>query len=148
MVSDDLNREPPASERRIRIYTRTGDKGSSSLYTGERRHKDDSIFEALGTVDELSSTLGLALEYAEEAGGLLASLTGKLEEIQSRLQDVNSNIATPRNSEKVNEERLKKTEFDGNGDLARELEAWIDQMDEELPPLRQFILPVRLTGVR
>ncbi|KAI9031292.1 cob(I)yrinic acid a,c-diamide adenosyltransferase, mitochondrial-like protein [Hyaloraphidium curvatum] len=133
--------EAPGTVRRIRIYTRTGDKGTTSLYTGERRAKDDVIFEALGSVDELTSTLGLALEHCEAGGESLADLAKKLEEIQSRLQDLNSNIATPRNSEKVTPDRLVKTEFDSDGKLSLELESWIDKYDDELPPLRQFILP-------
>lgn len=137
----------PASSRKIRIYTRTGDKGTTSLYTGERRAKDDAVFEALGTVDELTSTLGLALEHCDAAvvpgiSDPLSDLRAKLEQIQSRLQDVNSHIATPRDSKNLTPERLAKTEFDTDGKLALELEAWIDKYDEELPTLKQFILPV------
>lgn len=89
------------------------------------------------------------MEYAELQGDqlpdtkeALLGLRNKLEEIQSRLQDVNSNVATPRNSKNVTKERLEKTEFDADGKLVLELEAWIDKLDEELPPLKQFILPV------
>ncbi|KAJ3193212.1 Golgi transport complex subunit 6 [Irineochytrium annulatum] len=122
--------------RRIKIYTRTGDKGTSSLYTGERRGKDDEIFEALGTTDELSSSLGLAREFCEEQTN---GLPVKIDKIQCLLQDIGSNIATPRN--KATEARLNKTIFDVEGKLVDELEAWIDELDAQLPPLRNFILP-------
>ncbi|KAJ3008946.1 hypothetical protein HKX48_008256 [Thoreauomyces humboldtii] len=131
--------------RRFKIYTRTGDKGTiyssthkgtSSLYTGERRPKDDDIFEALGTTDELSSLLGLAIDYALEAGN---GLEAKLQKVQCLLQDVGSNIATPRT--KASDLKLTRTQFDVDGTLVAEVEAWIDELDASLPPLTNFILP-------
>ena len=47
----------------FKVYTKTGDKGTSSLFTGEKVHKSDRIFECLGTVDELNAHLGLAREH-------------------------------------------------------------------------------------
>ncbi|KAI9324055.1 cob(I)yrinic acid a,c-diamide adenosyltransferase, mitochondrial-like protein [Zopfochytrium polystomum] len=125
-----------ADQRRFKVYTRTGDKGTSALFTGERRPKDDLIFEALGTTDELSSHIGLAREFCEEAAN---GLSEKLEKIQCLLQDIGGNIATPRST--ASEARLAKTEFDVDGKLVQELETWIDKLDEELPPIRNFILP-------
>ena len=95
---------PPAAEPaspRFRVYTKTGDKGSTSLYTGERRPKTDPVFEALGDVDELNSQIGLAREHCDaDANGISAYL----DEIQSRLLDVGSHIATPLSS--ANQQKL------------------------------------------
>ncbi|KAL1922050.1 uncharacterized protein VTP21DRAFT_10692 [Calcarisporiella thermophila] len=121
----------------VKVYTKTGDKGTSSLFTGERRPKDDAIFEALGTTDELTSCIGLAREFLEDSHQF--KILEKLEKIQCLLQDIGSNIATPRNS--ASEARLARTEFDPNGEHVHDLESWIDEMDMELPPLRNFILP-------
>ncbi|CAO3661035.1 unnamed protein product [Umbelopsis ramanniana] len=120
----------------MKIYTKTGDKGTSALFTGERRPKNDEVFEALGTTDELTSHLGLAREYCDEQNN---GLSEKLEKIQCLLQDIGSNIATPRTS--ANEARIARTAFDKSGSLVAELEEWIDEMDEQLPPLKNFILP-------
>ncbi|RUP40798.1 cobalamin adenosyltransferase-domain-containing protein [Jimgerdemannia flammicorona] len=125
--------------REMKIYTKTGDKGTSSLFTGERRAKDDNIFEALGTTDELSSHLGLAREFCDEQGN---GLSGKLEKIQCLIQDIGSNIATPRESSNA-AARLAKTTFDTQGIFVADLEQWIDELTAELPPLTKFILPVR-----
>ncbi len=123
--------------RHFKIYTKTGDKGSSSLFTGERRVKSDPVFEALGTTDELSSYLGVAREHCDRAGN---GLSEKLVKIQCALQDIGSCVATPEGSENV--WKVERTRF--NGDRVQELENWIDGLDEKLPPLKTFILPVRM----
>ena len=76
------------------LYTRTGDAGTSSLYSGERRPKDDLIFDALGSLDELNSHIGLA--RAAMATADATSHDAMLVEIQIRLLDIGASIATPR----------------------------------------------------
>ncbi|XP_078680214.1 corrinoid adenosyltransferase MMAB-like [Branchiostoma floridae x Branchiostoma belcheri] len=120
--------------KQLKIYTRTGDKGRSSLFTGERRNKDDAIFEALGTTDELSCAIGLAGEFGHDAGH---QFMDRLEKIQCLLQDVGSNIATPRT--KAQDRKLARTGFPSGS--VEELEGWIDEYTEQLPPLTNFILP-------
>ncbi|NXI34837.1 MMAB protein, partial [Galbula dea] len=122
-------------ERTPKIYTKTGDAGFSSTYTGERRPKDDQIFTALGTTDELSSVIGLAAEFGSEKGHTFVE---QLHKVQCMLQDVGSNLATPLSS--AREPHLKRTSFSEKPVL--ELEQWIDSYTEQLPPLRAFILPV------
>ncbi|XP_035870749.1 corrinoid adenosyltransferase isoform X2 [Phyllostomus discolor] len=119
-----------------KIYTKTGDKGFSSTFTGERRSKDDQVFEALGTTDELSSAIGFAMELIAEKGHPFAE---ELEKIQCSLQDVGSALATPRSS--AREAHLKHTAF-GTGRIL-ELEQWIDRYSSQLPPLTAFILPAQ-----
>lgn len=119
------------------IYTKTGDDGTSSLYSGQRRSKDDAVFHALGDVDELNSAVGVAREFVSE---LDSRIENQLEIIQSRLLDVGSAVATPAETTGVGSTAKKqRVEFDETA--ASRLEEWIDQMDEELPQLTMFILP-------
>ncbi|KAJ2006989.1 hypothetical protein H4R26_001044 [Coemansia thaxteri] len=124
----------------IKVYTRTGDKGTSSLFTGERRAKDDAVFAALGATDELSSVLGLAIAHLQDtaAGDPLIS---QLEAIQCLLQDVGSNVATPISSSHASPAKINRTRFDPDGHHCSQLERWIDALDGGLPVHRSFILP-------
>ncbi len=114
----------------MKIYTRTGDSGETGLFDGSRVSKADPRVSAYGDVDELNAWLGLA-----RASGVDSGLSGMLEQIQRDLFALGSRLADP--SRKI-AERVVKAQVSG-GDVAR-LEGWIDTLEEELPPLRRFIL--------
>lgn len=120
----------------MKIYTRTGDKGLTSLFSGERVPKDNPFIEAMGTIDEGNSALGLALSLLPKEDKF--NLTREqLEMIQHTLFDVGAALATPRTCHE--NRKLEKTRF---GHEAIELlEKWIDVMDAQLPVLKTFILP-------
>eukprot|EP00943_MAST-04B_sp_MAST-4B-sp1_P000135 g135.t1 len=122
-------------KKKAAIYTRTGDKGTSALYNGERRIKNDLVFHALGDTDELNACIGVAKEYCLLSNnGLAPSLSA----IQSRLLDVGSAIATPRKNTK-SEARIERTAFPE--EHINQVESWIDDLDAQLPQLKTFILP-------
>ncbi len=120
----------------MKIYTRTGDKGETSLFTGQRVPKNDVCIEALGTVDECNSTIGVAISLMAHLPELHPSLE-QLEIIQHALFDLGAAIATPRT--RAVADKIDKTRFDS--EASQMLEKWIDSMEEALPPLKTFILP-------
>lgn len=120
----------------MKIYTRTGDKGTTSLFSGERVLKNNPFIEAIGAVDEGNSAIGLALSFLPKEEQFKTT-RNQLELIQHALFDVGAALATPRTCEQS--QKLEKTSF-GNEAIAF-LEKWIDAMDEELPVLKTFILP-------
>jgi len=122
----------------MKIYTKSGDGGTSSLYNGERRDKTNRVFHALGDCDELSSLIGIAREFVAELAehDKKDAIASTLEWVQSRLLDVGSCIATPATS---SEARLWRTEFSARH--TQILEDRIDELDAELPSLTMFILP-------
>lgn len=119
----------------MKVYTKTGDKGATSLYGGVKVSKNHIRIEAYGTVDELNSAIGLV-----RSSEIASKYDEQLIEIQKNLFHVGAELATP--SEKL---------FLANGKsrLPRiiqemeigQLENWIDKMEEELPALTHFILP-------
>lgn len=112
----------------MKIYTRTGDAGSTGLFGGPRVAKDDDRIEAYGTIDELNAVIGVA-----RAAGLASAIDQQLETIQSELFSIGAELATP----DPDAHHLRII----GGDHIRRLEDWIDQHEQTLPPLRQFILP-------
>lgn len=114
----------------MKIYTKTGDGGMTSLIGGERVPKNNSRLESYGTIDELNSFLGMLRSFP-----LDCQVEEELVEIQSRLFDVGGSLAT--NPETA---RLKM----GIGIREEDvdcLERAIDRMDGELPPVTHFVLP-------
>jgi cob(I)alamin adenosyltransferase len=110
----------------MKVYTRMGDEGETSLLSGERVRKDHELVEAYGTVDELCSVLGVL-----RSESLPETVSDRLVEIQNQLFAVGSALADPRG----------RLEHDPGSWEVDRLETWIDSMDAELPPLAAFILP-------
>ena len=113
-----------------RIYTRTGDDGTSALATGERRQKSDLRFSAIGTVDETNATIGLARLHREALGPMDAMLAA----IQNDLFDLGADLATPEKT--TGRERLRITAAQ-----VERLEGEIDSLNARLHPLTSFVLP-------
>ncbi len=117
-----------------KIYTRTGDKGTTMLGSGERRVKHDLRVEAYGTVDETNATVGGLARLATSG---FTELDAMLAEIQNDLFDLGADLCTPPDTgEELSYEPLRIT----SGQVDR-LEAQIDQLNAELEPLKSFILP-------
>ena len=128
--------QPPFDPPRIalnRIYTRRGDAGETSLAGGQRVAKDALRIECYGTVDELNAFVGLACVSAE-TDARLASLASILKRVQHELFNLGSILATLPEDVHPRQARVTGAEIDL-------LEAQIDSMNEDLPPLRSFVLP-------
>ena len=110
--------------RLTKLYTKTGDDGTTGLGDGSRTTKDSPRIEAVGTIDELNSWIGLLLAELPADEQLIEPLT----DIQHRLFDLGGELAVPGF-------QLIQAE------MVSDLEALCDQLNEELPPLKEFILP-------
>ena len=99
------------------IYTRTGDKGTTSLVGGERVKKNSVRLEAYGTIDELSSQLGVIAADSD----CNAEVRGQIQLVQNELFNIGSYLA--------------------DGAKLAQMEAWIDALDEQTPKIMAFILP-------
>ena len=113
----------------MKIYTKTGDQGTTALFGGQRLPKSDLRIEAYGTIDELNSHVGLLRDQA--VNGVRKEI---LVEIQDRLFTIGSILATEPGNTKVKIPSLQESDV-------QFLEKEIDQMDLQLPPMKHFVLP-------
>ncbi len=124
--------------RLTRIYTRTGDKGLTSLVGGQRVPKASLRLEAYGTIDELNSIVGIVRtylpQYRERFGDDYSGYSECLRRIQNELFDVGSELATPPGAEYEGMHKMGAAEV-------KKLEEEIDRMQEILEPLKSFTLP-------
>lgn len=115
-----------------KIYTRTGDKGTTALSDGSRVAKHDARVEAYGTVDEANAVLGLAAQHADEG------VAARIAVIQNELFDVGADLSRPGLAADAEAPypvlRIIETQI-------TRLEAEIDAMNADLAPLRSFVLP-------
>lgn len=114
-----------------RIYTRTGDDGTTALSTGERRLKHDIRVAAYGTVDETNACIGVA----RAAEGLPPHVDAMLGRIQNDLFDLGADLATPEGA------AVSWTPLRVTAAQVERLEREIDEMNAVIPPLRSFVLP-------
>ncbi len=115
----------------MKIYTKTGDAGTTGLFGGPRVSKDDQRICSYGSVDELNAVLGLVRAHLDEQ--LLESLDPILQHVQEALFSIGAELATP----SPEEHGLK---WKGDQQV-QAMEDWMDSWETRLPPLRNFILP-------
>lgn len=111
--------------RITKVYTRTGDEGSTSLAKGERVSKDDPRITAIGSLDETNSVIGAAL-----AEGVVSEIAEVLEGVQHTLFNIGGALAM-----KGEDHTLVREEH------VSSLEAFLDGLNSSLPPLKEFVLP-------
>lgn len=113
----------------MKIYTKTGDKGTTALYGGKRLSKGDWRIEAYGTVDELNAHIGLVASLIKDI-----EYKDVLQDIQSRLFDIGTHLAAEPGKKNLILPEIPETKISI-------LEQYIDTMNEQLPELKNFILP-------
>lgn len=113
----------------MKIYTKTGDDGTTGLLGGERVSKANAKIEAYGTIDELNAFMGMVRDLCDSD-----RVHEQMTAIQSHLFVIGSHLATSDKGTKMNLPEIKNSDIE-------QLEIWMDEMDQELPPLQHFILP-------
>lgn len=135
-----------------KIYTRTGDTGTSGLVDGSRISKYDSRMQAIGDIDEANCTIGLAIQsmmdsapnkMTSKMSGAISDNIADMRNIQNDLFDLGADVATPaaKNSDGSNDYRPSDMVLRIIEARVTWLETWIDAANADLEPLSSFILP-------
>ena len=119
-----------------KIYTRTGDDGTTGLGSGERRGKDDLRIEAYGTIDETNATIGM-VRLATQDDDSYSTLDAMLARIQNDLFDLGADLSTPVPAGTAKAETALKID----AHQVERLEGEIDALNASLSPLKSFVLP-------
>jgi cob(I)alamin adenosyltransferase len=132
----------------MKLYTRSGDDGSTGLFGGQRVLKNHPRVEAYGTVDELNAALGLAAAEItrllggsekpwmdSKPSGFLQRASAIIAQLQSRLFDIGADLATPEESK--HESKVKRI----SDEQIAESERWIDEIDAGNQPMNSFVMP-------
>ncbi len=119
----------------MKLYTRSGDDGTTGLFGPQRVDKDHPQVEAFGAVDEVNALIGMAAAACEATDETGAEILRILKDLQSRLFDLGADLATPPGGK--HEQKIKRiTARD-----VSEIEAWIDSIEAGNEPLSDFVLP-------
>jgi cob(I)alamin adenosyltransferase len=110
----------------MKIYTKKGDTGETGLIGGERRSKDDLVFQALGDIDELNAAIGVTLVHSKNAEGETI-----MKRLQGALFELGAELASPDQSRAAA----------GLTQMTEDMEEWIDRHSKFMPELKNFILP-------
>ncbi|MCI0629534.1 MAG: cob(I)yrinic acid a,c-diamide adenosyltransferase [Phycisphaerales bacterium] len=120
----------------MKLYTRTGDDGTTGLFGGERVQKDHPRIQAIGAVDELNAAIGLAEATSSTSSSSSSELFDRIfSRLQSRLFDIGADLATPQASK--HEAKISRI---SSRDV-EESERWIDEVDSGNVPMSNFVLP-------
>lgn len=119
----------------MKLYTKTGDDGTTGLFGGQRVSKDDPRVEAYGTVDEFNAAIGLAAAACDPKRPLHARLLEIFAQLQSRLFDIGADLATPEGDK--HEKKIQRIDEHH----VEEAERWIDEIDDGNSPMKSFVMP-------
>jgi cob(I)alamin adenosyltransferase len=119
----------------MKLYTRTGDDGTTGLFSGARVPKNHPRIEAYGSVDELNSVMGMVAAACDAAQPFERRAREIVDVIQSRLFDIGADLATPEGAKQA--AKIQRVDA---ADVA-EAERWIDEVDGGNAPLKAFVMP-------
>ncbi|MCE9619779.1 MAG: cob(I)yrinic acid a,c-diamide adenosyltransferase [Planctomycetes bacterium] len=119
----------------MKLYTKSGDDGTTGLFSGARVSKDHQRIESYGTIDEFNASLGMCCSACDKHNALHKRLLEIFAILQSRMFDIGADLATPEGAN--NEGKIKRISSE---DVA-EIEGWIDEVDAQNTPLKAFVMP-------